>query len=60
MPLSRRVKGRCRTAAAVKEKKTKEKERVNEVRAPENGEGMLILHDHSLPFLDVGLPYCFS
>ena len=54
------MKGRCRTAAAVKEKKTKEKERVNEVRAPENGEGMLILHDHSLPFLDVGLPYCFS
>lgn len=36
-----------RTAAAVREQKTEEEERVKEVRAPENGEGMLILHEHS-------------
>ena len=60
MPLSRRVKGRCKTAAAVREKKTEEEERVKEVRTPENGKGMLI----KLIYVSIGshfwLPYCFS
>ena len=37
MPLSRRVKGRGRTAAAVREKKVEEAERV---QSHENGEGI--------------------
>jgi len=37
MPLSRRVKGRGRTAAAVREKKAEEAERV---QSHENGEGI--------------------